>query len=160
MTQLSQPATTGPGTESPAPSVRQLTFQWAAGPAIPLLSVLIALVLGAVFVRLSGNDPVAAYAALVQGAFGTPYDVTETLVSAIPLVLTGLAVAIAFRTGLFNIGAQGQLLVGALTAGWAGAQFASWPGFILMPIVIVFGIAGGAPSASPAARSTAGSSAS
>jgi len=144
MTQQQQPATTGPGTTIPAPSVRQLTFQWAGGPAIPVLSVVIALLLGAVFVLLSGNDPVAAYAALVQGAFGTPYDLTETLVAAIPLVLTGLAVAIAFRTGLFNIGAQGQLLVGALAAGWAGAQFASWPGIVLMPTVIVFGVAGGA----------------
>jgi len=94
--------------------VRQLTFQWAGGPAIPVLSVAIALLVGAVFVLFSGNDPVKAYVALFQGAFGTPYDITETIVSAIPLVLTGLAVAIAFRTGLFNIGAQGQLLVGAL----------------------------------------------
>ena len=90
-----QAATTGPGTASPAPSVRQPTFQWAAGPAIPVLSVVIALIFGAVFVRLSGNDPVAAYSALVQGAFGTPYDITETLVSAIPLVLTCLAVSLA-----------------------------------------------------------------
>jgi simple sugar transport system permease protein len=143
VTQLQDPATTGPGTQSPAPSVRQLTFQWAGGPAIPLLSVVIALVFGATFVLLSGNDPVKAYAALIQGAFGTPYDVTETIVSAIPLVLTGLSVAIAFRTGLFNIGAQGQLLVGALAAGWAGSQFAGLPGPLLMPIVIVFGVAGG-----------------
>ena len=124
--------------------MRQLTFQWAAGPAIPILSVAIALVLGAVFVLLSGHDPVAAYSALVQGAFGSPYDVTETLVSAIPLTLTGLAVAIAFRTGLFNIGAQGQLLVGALAAGWAGAQLGELPAVVLLPLVALFGIAGGA----------------
>src|SRR4029077_16207607 len=116
----------------------------AGGPAIPVLSVAIALFLGAIFVLLSGNDPVKGYAALFQGAFGTPYDVTETIVAAIPLVLTGLAVAVAFRTGLFNIGAQGQLLVGALAAGWAGSQWPSLPGVLLMPIVIVFGIAGGA----------------
>lgn len=137
-------ATTGPGSLSPAPSVRQPSFQWAVGPAVPILSVVIALAFGAIFVLLSGNDPVAAYAALLQGAFGTPYDVTETIVSAIPLILTGISVAIAFRTGLFNIGAQGQLLVGALTAGWAGSQFASLPGVVLMPLVILFGIAGGA----------------
>ena len=76
MTLLQWPATTGPGTQRPAPSVRQLTFQWASGPAIPVLSVLIALLLGAVFVFFSGNDPVKAYAALVEGAFGTPYDIT------------------------------------------------------------------------------------
>jgi simple sugar transport system permease protein len=129
---------------SPAPSVRQLTFQWASGPAIPVLSVVIALVFGAVFVLLSGSDPIKAYAALIQGAFGTPYDVTETIVASIPLILTGLSVAVAFRTGLFNIGAQGQLLVGAVGAGWAGSQFADLPGIVLMPIVIAFGIGGGA----------------
>ena len=80
MTQLQGPATTGPGAERPAPSVRQLTFQWASGPAIPILSVAIALILGAVFVLLSGNDPVKGYLALFQGAFGTPYDITETIV--------------------------------------------------------------------------------
>ena len=141
---LVQGRATGPGGERPAPSVRQLTFQWAAGPAIPLLSVLLALVLGGIFVAASGKDPTQAYAALFRGAFGTPYDITETIVSAIPLTLTGLAVAIAFRTGLFNIGAQGQLLVGALAAGWAGAQFASLPGVVLLPLVIAVGITGGA----------------
>lgn len=138
-----QPPPTGPGTR-PAPSVRQPTFQWAAGPAIPLLSVVIALVLAAIFVLVSGKDPLAAYGALLAGAFGTPYDITETIVAAIPLTLTGLSVAIAFRTGLFNIGAEGQLLVGALSAGWAGSQFGALPGPILLPLVTAFGIAGGA----------------
>lgn len=119
-------------------------MQWAAGPAVPVMSVIIALLLGAVFVAATGNDPVAAYIALAQGAFGTPYDITETLVSAIPLVLTGLSVAVAFRTGLFNIGAEGQLLVGALAAGAVGARFAELPGPLLMPLVIVAGIAAGA----------------
>lgn len=119
-------------------------MQWAAGPAVPVISVIVALALGALFVLATGNDPVAAYAALLQGAVGTPYDLTETLVSAIPLILTGLAVAVAFRTGLFNIGAEGQLLVGALAAGAVGARFADLPGPLLMPLVIVAGIAGGA----------------
>ncbi len=135
---------TGPGPAGPAPSVRQPTFQWAAGPAIPVLSVLIALVLGGIFVAATGKDPVAAYRALVEGAFGSPYDITETIVSSIPLTLTGLSVAIAFRTGLFNIGAQGQLLAGALAAGWAGAWFATLPAILLLPIVVAFGMGGGA----------------
>src|SRR5207248_1902300 len=109
-----------------------------------IVSVLVALALGAVFVLISGHNPFQAYAALLLGAFGSPYDVTETLVIAVPLTLAGLSVAVAFRTGLFNIGAQGQLLVGALAAGWAGSQFADLPGFLLMPIVILFGIGGGA----------------
>ena len=124
--------------------MRQPTSQWAQGPAIPVISVIVALVLGALFVLISGNNPIQAYAALLLGAFGSPYDVTETLVIAVPLTLSALAVAVAFRTGLFNIGAQGQLLVGALAAGWTGSQFPDLPGLLLLPLTLVSGILGGA----------------
>ena len=124
--------------------MRQPTSQWAQGPAVPVVSVLVALVLGALFVLISGNNPIQAYGALLLGAFGSPYDISETLVLAVPLMLSALSVAVAFRTGLFNIGAQGQLLVGALAAGWVGAQFASLPGIVLLPLTIAAGIAGGA----------------
>jgi general nucleoside transport system permease protein len=124
--------------------VRQPTSQWSRGPAVPAVSVLVALVLGGIFVLVSGNNPFVAYGALLLGAFGSPYDITETLVLAVPLMLSALSVAVAFRTGLFNIGAQGQLLVGALAAGWTGAQFASLPGIVLLPLTIVAGILGGA----------------
>jgi len=124
--------------------VRQPTAQWAQGPAVPVVSVLAALLLGAVFVLLSGHNPIEAYVALFLGAFGSPYDISETLVVAVPLTLAGLSVAVAFRTGLFNIGAQGQLLVGALAAGWVGSQFAELPAILLMPMTLVSGILAGA----------------
>jgi len=124
--------------------VRQPTAQWAQGPAVPVVSVLAALLLGAVFVLLSGHNPIEAYVALFLGAFGSPYDISETLVIAVPLTLAGLSVAVAFRTGLFNIGAQGQLLVGALAAGWVGSQFAELPAILLMPMTLVSGILAGA----------------
>jgi len=124
--------------------VRQPTAQWVQGPGVPIVSVLIALALGAIFVLISGHNPVQAYAALLLGAFGSPYDVTETLVIAVPLTLAGLSVAVAFRTGLFNIGAQGQLLVGALAAGWTGAEFATLPAVLLLPLTLVSGVLGGA----------------
>lgn len=124
--------------------MRQPTSQWAQGPAIPVISVIVALVLGALFVLISGNNPIQAYAALLLGAFGSPYDITETLVIAVPLMLSALSVAVAFRTGLFNIGAQGQLLVGALAAGWTGSQFPDLPGVLLLPLTLISGIAGGA----------------
>ncbi|MDO8562254.1 MAG: ABC transporter permease [Candidatus Limnocylindria bacterium] len=137
--------TSGTSAGPTAPPARRDALAWAAGPAIPAASVLIALVLGAAFVLVSGNDPVAAYAALARGAFGTPYDITETLIIAIPLTLGGLSVALAFRTGLFNIGAQSQLLVGALATGFVGVRFADLPGPLLMPLVVLTGIvAGGA----------------
>lgn len=127
-----------------APSVRQPSAQWAEGPIVPIVSVLAALAFGATFVLISGHDPIQAYAALLLGAFGSPYDITETLIIAVPLTLTALSVAVAFRTGLFNIGAQGQLLVGALAAGWTGAQFASLPGVLLLPLTLIAGVVGGA----------------
>jgi simple sugar transport system permease protein len=137
-------ANTSPTGPHAAPSVRQPTAQWTQGPAVPVISVLIALVLGAVFVLVSGHDPFEAYAALLLGAFGSPYDISETLVIAVPLTLAGLSVAVAFRTGLFNIGAQGQLLVGALAAGAVGARFADLPGVLLLPLTLAGGVLAGA----------------
>jgi len=62
----------------------------------------------------------------------------------VPLTLAGLSVAVAFRTGLFNIGAQGQLLVGALGAGWTGSQFPDLPGILLLPMTLISGVLAGA----------------
>lgn len=124
--------------------MRQPTAQWAQGPAVPVVSVLVALFIGGVFVLVSGHDPLVAYVALLQGAFGSPYDITETLVIAVPLTLAGLSVAVAFRTGLFNIGAQGQLLVGAVAAGAVGAALAALPGIVLLPLTLAAGVLGGA----------------
>ena len=124
--------------------MRQPTAQWAQGPTVPIVSVLAALVVGGILVLLSGINPIRGYAALIRGAFGSPYSITETLVIAIPLTLTGISVAIAFRTGLFNIGAQGQLLVGALAAGWTGSQFPDLPGILLMPLTLISGVLAGA----------------
>lgn len=83
----------------------------------------VALVLIAGLSAAAGVVPSAAIQALLGGAFGGTFAWTETLVRAIPICLTGLAVAWAFRAGLFNIGAEGQLLWGALAAAWVGAAF-------------------------------------
>jgi ABC-type uncharacterized transport system permease subunit len=136
--------------EGSARSVRQLSYQWAAGPAMPLLSLALALLIGAVVIAASGRDVVAAYWALLTGAVGgaTPqlaaYNTSETLISAIPLIFAALSVAVAFRTGLFNIGAEGQLLVGAIATGWFGVTFAAWPGIALLPSALLFGALAGA----------------
>ena len=124
--------------------MRQPTAQWTQGPAVPVVSVLVALVIGGIFVAISGHNPLVAYQALVLGAFGSPYDITETLVIAVPLTLAGLSVAVAFRTGLFNIGAQGQLLVGAVASGAVGAALAPLPGVLLLPLTLAAGVTGGA----------------
>lgn len=117
---------------------------------MPLLSLAIALLIGAVVIVASGRDPLGAYVALVNGAVGgatlqqAAYNSSETLINAVPLAFTGIAVAVAFRTGLFNIGAEGQLLVGALATGWFGVAFAGLPGIILLPATLVAGGVAGA----------------
>lgn len=95
----------------------------------PVLSVLVGLVIGMIFVKIVGESPWNVFKVLVNGAFGTRYDFGLTLFYAVSLVFTGLAVAIPFHAGLFNIGAEGQLVMGALAAAAVGAVFpnVSWP---------------------------------
>ncbi len=88
--------------------------------AVPVLAVFTALVVGAIVILISGGNPLLAYKGLWEGAFGSPKAISETLVWSTPYILAGLAVALAFRGGLFNIGAEGQLALGAVAAAWVG----------------------------------------
>ena len=81
---------------------------------VPVVAVLIALAIGAVIIAISGANPLEAYAALLRGGLGNARAIGRTLEKATPLIFGGLAVALAFKGGLFNIGAQGQLLFGAI----------------------------------------------
>lgn len=105
--------------------------------ALPIAAVVLALLVGAVIVVVSQYFatgvfdpllPLRAYASLFRGAFGSVNGLVNTVVAATPLVLAGLAVGIGFKAGLFNIGAQGQFLMGALGAAWVGASLAGAPG--------------------------------
>lgn len=111
---------------------------------VPLLSVVLALLIGAVLLLLSGANPIAAYIALFRGSFGSVEAFGRTLEKATPLILGGLAVAFAFKAGLFNIGGQGQLLIGALVAAYLGFAIEGLPFIIHMPLALLGGsIAGG-----------------
>ncbi|MEH6889282.1 ABC transporter permease [Bacillus sp. JJ864] len=110
---------------------------------VPALSVIFGLLVGAIVMITSGYDPIVGYAALWDGMVGNPRAIGETLRTMIPLVLAGLSVAFAFRTGLFNIGVEGQLLVGWLAAVWFGYAV-SLPAFIHVPLsILVAALAGG-----------------
>lgn len=111
---------------------------------IPVVAVALALVLGAVLVKLGGKSPVAAYTALVRGAFGGVGNLAETLINVTPLIFTGLAVAFSFRCGLFNIGAEGQLIMGQVASAWVGFALTGLPTFVHMPLALVAGVAAGA----------------
>jgi general nucleoside transport system permease protein len=112
---------------------------------VPIVSFIVALLLGAVLLLITGVNPVTTYLAMFRGTFGSKYALSETLVKAIPLMLTGLGVAIAFRMRFWNIGAEGQLVFGGI-AGAGVALFLgdSIPGNLLLPAVILAGMLAGA----------------
>lgn len=91
---------------------------------VPALSVLAALVAGALFLAIEGYPPLGVYRELVDASFTTWFGITDSLAAASPLILTGLAAAVTFRMKLFNIGAEGQLYLGAIGASWAGLALA------------------------------------
>jgi len=110
---------------------------------IPLISVFIGLVAGGIIMLMYGYNPIAGFLALWNGAFGDIYFIGETLRQVTPYILTGLAVAFAFRAGLFNIGAEGQVIVGWLAAVWVGIAVDA-PIYIHLPLaVLVAAVAGG-----------------
>lgn len=110
---------------------------------MPVISVVMGLLAGAIIMLVSGFNPIEGYTALWNGAFGDSYTVGETIRRSTPYILTGLSIAFAFRTGLFNIGAEGQVIVGWLAAVWVGVAIDA-PMYIHLPLaVIAAGIAGG-----------------
>ena len=112
--------------------------------AIQLAAVLLAVLIGAILLLVSGANPIEAYAGLLRGSFGSMTAIGRTLEKATPMIFAGLAVAFAFKAGLFNIGAQGQLLFGAITAAFLGFSIHGLPAFIHMPLALIGGaIAGG-----------------
>ena len=128
---------------------RKLTTatDWRTGLVIPALAVFTALVIGLVIIMLTGYsfaEALEAYKALLQGSVGSVRAISQTLTEATPLIFTGLAVALAFRAGLFNIGGEGQLLMGGMLAVLAGFTFTGLPWFIHLPLAVLAGAIGGA----------------
>jgi ABC-type uncharacterized transport system permease subunit len=112
--------------------------------AYSLFAIIFALLIGALLILLSGYDVSKAYLSLLDGAFGSAYNLAQTLLKMIPLIFTGLAVAIGFRSGLFNIGGEGQLYWGAFVTAIVSITFPNAHGAILIPLSLFAGaIAGG-----------------
>jgi simple sugar transport system permease protein len=134
---------------------------------VPALAVLTGLIIGAVVIIISGANVFTAYGALFVGSFGDPvrfyegfrqlfttgetagllkaiYPFTESLVTATPYIFAGLSVALGFRCGLFNIGAEGQFFIGALSSAYVGYSLVGLPAYIHLPLALLAGAAGGA----------------
>src|SRR3954462_9432386 len=110
----------------------------------PLIAVLAAFVIGGIVVWIIGDSPWQTYKLLIGSAFSWPDGIGYTLFNATPLIFTGLAVAVAFRCGLLNIGAEGQLYVAAFAAAWVGIVFAGLPAFALLPLCCLAAVLAGA----------------
>ncbi|TCL56810.1 nucleoside ABC transporter membrane protein [Hydrogenispora ethanolica] len=109
----------------------------------PAIALFCALIAGFFIIGWFGGDPFKAYHHLFFGAFGTPTKFGETLVYVSPLILTGLGIGLAFRCGLFNIGVEGQFILGMIAAAWIGSSFTGLPAWIHIPLTMLAGILAG-----------------
>jgi simple sugar transport system permease protein len=111
---------------------------------VPVLAAAIAILLAAIPLALAGAPIIDAYGLMIIGAFGSVFSTSEMLTRATPLILTGLAAAIAFRAKLWNIGAEGQLYMGAMAAVAVGSGMIDGPSWVMIPVVIIAGMIAGA----------------
>ncbi|MFM2279243.1 MAG: hypothetical protein RLZZ444_1474 [Pseudomonadota bacterium] len=110
----------------------------------PLIAVIAALLIAGILIAIAGAPVFEAYGKIITGAFGSRLSATETLTRATPLMLTGLAAAVAFRARLWNIGAEGQFYLGAIAVAAVGSQFLNGvPGYLSIPILFVVGAIAG-----------------
>ena len=108
------------------------------------MAIAVALLISGFLLLLSGYDPLIAFKALVQGAFGDQRVLSEVLLQATPLILIGSGLAVAFRANMWNIGAEGQFYAGAVISGFLGIYLTNLPAIILIPLILIGGIVGGA----------------
>jgi simple sugar transport system permease protein len=122
----------------------ELSKSWITQILVLLAALGGALLVGAAFILLAKSDPVKAYGIMFTGPFSSKFGISETVVRAVPLLLVGLGIVISFRSGILNIGGEGQILIGAVAASAAATAFSQWPGAFLLPLVLLAGCAGGA----------------
>lgn len=122
---------------------RLVTPKWL-GPALPAIAIGGALFIGAIILLATGRDPFSGYSRLFQAAFTKPGAMTATILAATPLIFTGLTAALAFRIRAWNIGGDGQLMIGALFASGVGIAVGDQGLIVALPLMILAGALGGA----------------
>nr|WP_233614318.1 ABC transporter permease [Leucobacter edaphi] len=115
--------------------------RWLTGP-IPI-SVVLALLIGACFMVIAGTDPISGYSAMLNGSFGTGVGIANTIARAIPIIGIGIAIAVAFRAGIINLGTEGQAGLGALFGGMV-AIYTPGPAILVVPLAFAVAILTGA----------------
>ncbi|MGM0431703.1 MAG: ABC transporter permease [Spirochaetota bacterium] len=106
-------------------------------------AILLALVFAAFLLLLLGHNPIAVYASMLEGGLGNSYRIKETLIRTIPLALTGLAIGLSFRMKFWNIGGEGQIMMGAIAATFVGLNYPNLPVYVLLPLMVAASILGG-----------------
>jgi general nucleoside transport system permease protein len=124
--------------------ISKLRMSHLVDAMLPVFATLAALGVGAVMLLLLGANPITAYGALLEGAFGSTNALAETVVKATPLLLIGLGICIAFRANVINIGAEGQMIIGAIFGTLVGINAPTWPGWIVITLALLAGFLGGA----------------
>jgi ABC-type uncharacterized transport system permease subunit len=122
----------------------KINFAQAVDALLPVFATLAALAVGAIMLLALGANPIQAYGALLEGAFGSGNALAETAVKAVPLLLVGLGICIAFRANVINIGGEGQMIIGAIFGTVVGLVLAGGPGWVVVPLALVAGFVGGA----------------
>lgn len=103
---------------------------------VPIVSILLGLLVGIILIAAAGKNPFGAYGAMFSGAFGNINNISEVIIKTAMLTFTGLSVAFAYKVGLFNIGAEGQFIIGAITAAFLG-YWVHLPGVLHIPLILV-----------------------
>jgi len=126
-------------------SLRRLLGHKAWRTTVRYLSmILLAVLLFGAILLISGKNPIQSYKEILTSTLGSAYGLSEVLVAMIPMLLTALAVALPSRVGLINVGGEGQLYIGAAFATWAALTFPDLPAAVLLPLMALLGMVGGA----------------
>lgn len=126
------------------PFSKKFDFERVIDALLPLLATLAALAVGAIMLILLGANPLQAYAAMVEGAFASTNSLADTIVRATPLLMVGLGICISFRGGVLNIGGEGQLVVGAISATVVGLMLPESPALLVIVLAMLAGFIAGA----------------
>ncbi|MEA2536723.1 MAG: ral nucleoside transport system permease protein [Chloroflexota bacterium] len=114
------------------------------GVLVPVLALALAFLLGAIAIVAAGASPIEAYGELIRGAVGSPQNVAATLVRSIPIAVAGVGLAVAFRAGAFNLGGEGQMILGALATAVVAGVSGGLPAVVAIPLALAAGMAAGA----------------
>ena len=124
--------------------MKKVNFSQMIDALLPVFATLAALAVGALMLLVLGANPIKAYGALIEGAFGSGNALAETAVKAVPLLLVGLGICISFRANVINIGGEGQMIIGAILGTLVGLVLTGWPGWLVIPLALLDGFVGGA----------------